>query len=371
MNRYLFRAILLLSIPSCQSAVRPLPPEPPANQIIRIDADSIATLPVSELIDSITRLPLDLPPGQPLGAVDQVAAAKDGSFYLVDRITNRIDVVDPTGKFRFSIDHSGTGKGRYRMIGEFRIDPADGTLGIVDPLQQKFVRLDKQGNVLAEYPLSWTTGVGNFSFLDSGRLLFCRGIPPDQDKFRYSLLVTRADGTPVSRLMRYEQSSSAVITPFHPLQQSGGDTWYLPIYRNVIYRVDGAGVKPEWKLDFGDHWITPEYAYSDEHTNDYHWIQNDLPKLPFVYFVNYIVTTRQVLLYFSFKGGDYLCVFDRVTGKQRTTRLSAEYSALGLEAANPNTLYDSMIISTILPTLRRAPAESKPTILLIHFKKIT
>jgi hypothetical protein len=391
LSRLMGWSMVFLLSAACHSSDRPIAAEPAARTTIHLVIDTTTTLPVSELIDTIIPLPLQLPTGHTIGAVERIAVAKDNTLYLVDRINNRIDVIDSAGRFRRCIDHGGLGKGKWRMISDLRIDPADQTIGLVDPLQAKFMRLDGQGNLLNEYPLSGTAGIANLAILGGRQLVFARGIPPAAKKLQYRLLVTGPDGSVSKRLLPYDRASSAVASAFYPFQQAGDQTYYLPIYQDRIYRIDSAGVYPDWRLDFGSHWMTAEYAYSEEHSNDYHWIMKDLPRSEFVYFVNYVLTTRQMLIYYSFKGNNYLCVYDRMSGKQRTTRLGAGYSALGLEAASCNTYNDAFVVSTTadnrifgnfsasfkdsfgfkkFTTLPRLASEPTPSALLIRFKTI-
>lgn len=79
-----------------------------------------------------------------LGAIGQVALGPDGNFYLLDRQTAQVHVISAGGAYLRSLSRQGEGPGetqRPRTI----LFMSDGTLGIVESMPGRIVRLSLDG----------------------------------------------------------------------------------------------------------------------------------------------------------------------------------------------------------------------------------
>jgi hypothetical protein len=337
----------LLALVSCRSTESPQPKDQGPMSVFPMTVDTASVLRVSQLVDSFRLLELHPPPGEAIGRIAKIVETKDHRLYILDGIRNRIEVFTNSGQFLFAIDKAGIGSGHSRVISDIQIDLQSQTIGIIDPLQSKFLHLDLNGDLIGEYSTMGTRGVAKFAFLDSEDLAFSRGLPPDLDNFQYSIVITSPEFKIKKQLLHYDQSSSSVLSATYPFQNFAGHTYYLPIYSDEIDEVDSAGVRPVYKLDFGTKWITPDYAYDPSHTDENHWVRSELPHSGFVYFVNYAITKSELLVYYSYLGDNYLNVVDRKTGRQWHTRLSDDFRLLGFTAENSNTLSDGSYIAWI------------------------
>jgi hypothetical protein len=376
----------LFCLLSCDSP-RSTQPQLAEGKNLPITVDTTTVLGVSQLVDSVRLIPLQTAPGQLIGEIAKICIAPDHRFFILDGISHKIFVFDPSGRFLFPIDRSGIGPGRCKLISDLQIDRSNNTLGIIDPLQSKFLRLDLNGNLLNEYPLVGATGIAKFAFLPTGDIAFSRGIPPDRDNLQYSIQIMSGDLKLKKRLLKYDRSSSAVLSANYPFQSFDGGIFYLPSYRDEIDRVDSAATQPEYRLDFGDKWITPDFAYEESHTSDNLWTRTELPASGFVYYINYAMVGTNMLIYYTYKGRDYLNVVDTRTGAGRNTRLSKDFSILGFSGRNTNVCDDSTYIAYVsdlskIPQLEdrkmagiftKLAADStrrNPVLLFISFKKI-
>lgn len=335
-------AILLLMLACHQAELRQSPEA--KTEIIPIRFDTITTVPPSQMIAQLTQLPLQTQPGHPIGEIAKICTEGNRRIYVLDRIANEIEVFDRQGQFLFRIDRGGIGPGKFRAVSDLQVDPTSHGLGVLDALQTKFMAFDSTGALIKEYPLMGVVNVTKFSYVSQGNMIFSRGIPPDIDRLQYSLLLTNRELKIKKRLMHYEKSSSAVEGAYYPFQKLAGQTFYLPAYSPVLYQVDSNATKPIYTFDFGDKWISDEYAYEDIHANDYHWVFQDLPKSPYIYFLNYVLTQDKILLYYSFLGREYLTIYDKRSHQVVSTRLNKDYKAIGFTADNGNTFDDGSYI---------------------------
>jgi hypothetical protein len=377
----------LFALISCRSTPVPDPKDPGLISVFSITVDTTSNINVSQLVDSFRPLELHPPSGEAIGRIARITEAKDHRLYILDGIRNRIEVFTNSGQFLFTIDKAGIGPGRCRVISDMEIDPRSQTIGIVDPLQSKFMRLDLNGNLIGEYSTIGTSGVTKLASLANGDFAFSRGLPPDRDNLQYSIVITSPDFKIKKRLLHYDQSSSSVLSAIYPFQNFAGHTYYLPIYSDEIDEIDSSGVRPVFKLNFGAKWITPDYAYDPSHTDEIRWVRSDLPHSGFVYFVNYAFTQDDLLVYYSYSGDNYLNVIDRKTGRQGHTRLSNDFRLLGLTAENTNTLGDSSYVTWLsdlssiknlkdrqcianFQTLTADSSKHNPVLLFTTFKKV-
>lgn len=393
MNKYIFNIyvtfILFASaLISCNTSEVKFEPEDTSNtEEIKIDFDTSKILPISSLIDTVQQIKLETNENNIIGEISKICSTKQKLLYILDRITNIISAFDYNGHLVLKINKNGMGVGEYKTITDFQIDKNASTIGIVDVMKRKFIKLDLAGNLIKEYPVNNMIGITKFSFLDNGDIAFSRGIPPEIDARKFSLIVTDKDLKLKESLLRYRNSSSATISAYNPFQRFESETYYLPVYSNKIYSVDSNGVKPKYKLSFGNKWIPDDYAFSPAHTNGYRWIFNELPKSNFVYFVNFTVTEKNVLIYFDYKGESYLTIYDKETKKQLSTKLDNDYKIMGFNGLNTNTFANIYYVGYIsnlqqiknikdhrfndlLKNYDNITSRENPIILLTTFKKI-
>ena len=378
---------LLLCLTGCHSPRVAKSGDPAPRQSVHIPIDTITSLAVSQLVDTFQVVPIRVPPDERIGKIARICPGPAHSLFILDKVGPTIHVIDGSGQYLYSINHSGSGPGNYRNISDMQIDPDGHSIGIIDPLQAKFMRFDLHGKLITEYSLVGTAGIANFSFLSDGEIAFSRSIPPDRDDLQYSITIMSPDMHRKRRLLHYDQSSSSVLSADYPFQYVGGHAYYLPVYRPEIDRIDSGDIFPEYGLDFGGKWITPDYAYRSSHTEDNHWIRAELPHSGFVYFVNYALLTSHLLLYYSYEGRDYLSLVDRRTGNERHTRLGNDFSLLGFSADNTAVINDSLYVACVPdcsrlsqltdgkygPALRALAASSgaqNPVLLFTTFKRI-
>jgi hypothetical protein len=89
-----------------------------------------------------------------LGVLNRVLVDEDGNAYLLDNQLSTIQVVSPEGELLRTLGREGDGPGEFRSPAEMCFLP-DGTLGVLQPVPGKVVRLNRQdGTPAGSWPLS-------------------------------------------------------------------------------------------------------------------------------------------------------------------------------------------------------------------------
>lgn len=133
-----------------------------------IDCNSISDNFVSDLVDSITFLPLDDCDEGMLTGVDKVRIV-DEYIYLGDFHTNKILVFDKEGEYQYKIDAKGPGPAEYVSIKSFTVD--SNYIYIVDNWSQRMLLYNRiNGSFVKSMKLPFIAW--DMEVLSDGNLIF-------------------------------------------------------------------------------------------------------------------------------------------------------------------------------------------------------
>ena len=104
----------LLALLACSNGAARLPQDVPVtDSIIRIDAASVASLPVTTPSPDLQIGPSDAAPLITFGSVTGVAADSVGTIYILDEMSSAVRVFDSKGKHVRTIGRAGSGPGEF------------------------------------------------------------------------------------------------------------------------------------------------------------------------------------------------------------------------------------------------------------------
>lgn len=262
---------------------------------ININPDNTVDLHLSEIIDSLTYIPLETTQDSYMKNIDKLIYYKD-DLYILDKSTKAIYCFSKDGKFLYKIRRVGKGPGEYIEIADFLINPFRERLEILDRRSRKITCyniLNKEfdediiinhlaNNFIVTDPHSYflyTMGSGFFN---------------GENDYKYNLLQVDFKGKNVlgQYCEAYEGSTNYGFPSMLP-RINDTTALFSCFYNDTIYEISKNLIYPKYYIDFGNHKLPLKAAKlsTDQRKN--------FKKDPYAYSLNTFFETNEIL-YFQY-----------------------------------------------------------------------
>ncbi|MDR1897936.1 MAG: 6-bladed beta-propeller [Prevotellaceae bacterium] len=245
----LFFTVLIFLLPGCNE-------KPAMSNGIRIDIDrETKDVSIFDLFEKIEIIPLETTDESLIKEIYKIVYHND-NFYILDYGLGKIIVFDKDGKFRFTIDQRGQGPGEYLHIADFDVDRDSNRVLIVDPTGAKLLDYDAdKGRFMKKTSLPELEGgaYNRIKYLNPKLIAFWT--------FDYK-----------NRLKLYSRSSNRFINESFPEEESLYTRLGTPVFPyssfitrpvdNNVYEITPEGdVSIAYSWDFGKLNIDPDKLF--------------------------------------------------------------------------------------------------------------
>lgn len=259
--------ILLSALQSCrenqESSIDVLPEEGFTTVSVDLGKDIREGIELSARIDTI--IILETTEDNLIGKIGKILEYK-GDFYVFDVVRREIFVFNEHGKFKHSLGQKGKGPGEMLFPGDLYIDHHAESVVVADIQTGKTIWFDPQGEVvrevaLSDQPIFYVNGIS----LRSGGNIFVLNHEWQSNKYGY---VVRLDPESYrvagSFLSPDTDLYGADMNP--RFLSAGKEEAYLSLaYDNLIYKLSDSIVEPGYRIDFGDHELSPDERAMDRY----------------------------------------------------------------------------------------------------------
>lgn len=201
-------------------------------------------------IDSIARLshlvPLETLDGSLIGSIDKLIVTKDRIFVL-DQERDRLLSFSPNGRFIGQVGRQGNGPQEYISLTDVSFDVDGNQLYIWDRIKSNLLVFTKGGDYVetrhANFDGNSMTVVGNHVYLYYSS---------ENNPMQYDVISVDSNLQQMQcgYFPRRNISLPAMGKPC--FTEENGGRYYCSIYSNTLFQIDESGVKPFYRLDFGD-----------------------------------------------------------------------------------------------------------------------
>lgn len=232
----------------------------------------------------------------------------DHRINILDKQMASVYTFDESGKFLFKIASPGVGDGKYLRIDDMESND-DGTLiDILDGMSNKLLTY-KNGKFLKETKLPFRTDA--FTYLNN-KIFFHRDIAPYLPDLMYQVIVTDTSFQVIDKFIKIKKATDLFYAPQNPLQKTGVNISFLPVYSPYIYNIGTEGISEKYFLDFGKNWMTDDFIYSKRNSRSF---ISDISKSDYVYFVNTVDGNNYLTISFVHQHDTYTSVYSKITKK--------------------------------------------------------
>jgi hypothetical protein len=217
---------------------------------------------ISEIASGVEYIPLETRNDCLIGEIERLFVV-DGSFCIVDGITESVLIFNPDGGFSHKIDRQGRGPEEYSRIYHATVDVISKDIYIYSDVNQAVFRYSWQGEFIEKIAMPMI--LSSFE-ADDGKILLYAGRSWNKNfynssfprQFRYTLL---HDRKVVLNLLEWEYREEFGSIPLSPNNFTRyGDTILLTEFLDSkIYSTDSVrSLAPRYRIDF----LTNEYDLS-------------------------------------------------------------------------------------------------------------
>lgn len=206
-------------------------------------------LPLSELMELKTIIPLETTGHSVIGNISEVQFA-DNRIFILDSRPKSILAFDLDGSFIERIGSPGNGPGAYNYITDF--DIYKGELSLIDMVLRKIITYDLDGNLIQDIKLPNGLNCMKMAKMDNGDFLV--QLLPTPGNSGYALAQINRDGEVVDQFLpetsvhfRWNLSNSNEF-----VRSTDGSIRFIPGYGNLIYSYNNGTVKPFIEINSGE-----------------------------------------------------------------------------------------------------------------------
>lgn len=198
-------------------------------------------LPLSEIMEFKSIIPLETTGNSVIGNISEVQIADD-KIFILDSRPKSILVFDLEGSFIKRIGSPGNGPGEYNYITDF--DILEGELSLIDMVLKKIITYDLNGNLIQDLKLPSGLNCMKLAKIDNGDFLVQLLPPPGSSG--YALAQINRKGEVVDKYLRstsvhfrWNLSNSNEF-----FRASDGSIRFIPGYGKVIYTYHNGKIEP-------------------------------------------------------------------------------------------------------------------------------
>lgn len=240
---------------------------------IQINPYEFSNMDLSEIIDSLSYVPLETTDESYIGTIDKLIEFNN-RIYILDKMSNGIFCFSNAGKFVFKIQRIGKGPGEYIKLYDMEINPFEENLEVLDRSLRKIISFDLKGNYLEEFRVNYMAS--NLMIVTkNNRFIYTRGADYLQGKedLNYNLLHISKDGNLIGKFCENDGENHAMYQK--SLLSRISDTSALFKYGNndTIYQIINDNVYSRYFIDFGKSQLPSDF--NQKHIEDQIQIMND------------------------------------------------------------------------------------------------
>ncbi|KAF2080128.1 6-bladed beta-propeller [Flavobacterium sharifuzzamanii] len=223
-------------------------------------------LKMSDLVDSVSYLPLETTEKSLIGAVDDIVSCKDRIFILDTYRGKNVYVFDKQGKFVFKLPN-GKGPGEILRPYDLAVNEKKRMLYVYDAESERIVSYNWDGQFIKDQktPIRFK----NFEYTNDSSFLILAylndniGLPEEESKSQLFVVDTTfkimSHGFPYKEI----ETKNRFFLNSH-LRSGANNLAYSPRFGNEIYEFQNDSVfKKKYKLDFGDDALTEDEFFVD------------------------------------------------------------------------------------------------------------
>lgn len=232
--------LFLLTLSTCAQNNEP-------NILIKENKNSPATnLPLSELMEFKSIIPLETTGNSVIGNINEVLLA-DNKIFILDSRPKSILVFDLEGSFIRRIGSYGNGPGEYNGIVDF--DVLDKEISLLDHKLKKIITYDLQGNLINELKLPSGIDALRVAKLEQGDYLI--ELLPHPGTRGYALAQISREGEVMDKFLPntsiYFMWNLSNNNEF--FRSDNGSIRFIPAHGNIIYSYKDGDVRPFIELN--------------------------------------------------------------------------------------------------------------------------
>ena len=254
MKKYLFGFLLLtLILSNCNKT------DKNDLAIVRVDAATNDSLPLSTVAKSIDYIPLETCKEALLGRYGGPRFFKNGILISSD---NGIYCFDPTGKYRYKISRVGKGPGEYQQISAYLIDETRQQIEIMDQRSRKLLKFKLEDGSFIEEKSS-ILFAQNLELLDESSYIFYTmgdgsAVPGGSPDWDYKVIITDRSGLTIKR--KYFPGECSLYGQYPFVKSDHSFKVHLP-YNDTLYEVRNDTIVPALFVDFGGFGLPKGFCY--------------------------------------------------------------------------------------------------------------
>ncbi len=174
----------------------------------------------------------------------------DSNYYVFDRQSQQVFCFDEEGGFVFKISAQGKGPGEYHLVESICIDKFNSRLILLDPVMQRVLLFDMNGNFIETHSIPTEMTMGYFRiFALSDSILLLISSNNEQLVF-YSTnekIVVHKD------FPRVYRRGIGAFAPTYNTYQLNQRTYVLPTLSQELFDITEINPEPYYSWDFGGH----------------------------------------------------------------------------------------------------------------------
>lgn len=275
MKKYLFLIICAIFINGCNKDVKKQYDSTP----ISIEWKDNNQILLSDIVDSITYIPLETNYKSLIGRIDKVVCTDDYIYILDSEVSKSVFVFDYFGKFISVINNRGNGPGEFNKIVDFCCN-SNGEVFVYDTGLRKVIKYKISGE-FAGLEVKIDFGADFISYLDSTKtFLFYSCYRQGED--RHNVIETNQKGEIINRYMQFDKAvnkDKMILMPALNLSHiNDSKISFYEVYSNNLYSYDGKQIQSKYQFDFGSSNLPADFLTKGVNEVAYRDKNNNIPK---------------------------------------------------------------------------------------------
>ena len=227
--------------------------------IVKVDAKTDDSLPLSTIARSIDYIPLETRPEALLGTYGGPRFFKKGILISGD---NALYCFDPKGKYRYKISRAGKGPGEYQRISAYLVDETRQQIEIMDQRSRKLLKFKLEDGSFIEEKNSILFAQNMDLLNESSYIFYTMGdgsaIPGGSPDWDYKVIITDRTGLTIQR--KYFPGECSLYGQYPFIKTEHSYKVHLP-FNDTLYEVRNDTIVPALVVDFAGFGLPKGFCY--------------------------------------------------------------------------------------------------------------
>lgn len=236
-NKFIHFILSIFILASCQDQ----------NNLNSIDLSQNNEISVFDIFSEVIAIQLETSPEALISMISKIEYFNN-EYFILDETSQQIFCFDDVGKFKFKISASGNGPGEYNYITDFSIDMFNKQIAVLDPVYQRVLTFDLNGNYISTYSIMAEEIMGYnkvLSINDSILLL---------TSFSYDQIILYCKNSDSIVYGGFNTNIPKTLIPFNidrNIYQIDGRTYVMPPLCQTVYDFTDINPSPHFHWCFG------------------------------------------------------------------------------------------------------------------------